>query len=104
MDEFKRIAAAFTYIHGDVAHGKMMSSPGLKCNNRVFAFEMKDGMGFRLGPDFDPDAAGLQSARPLSPFKTKPPLKGWYIVGEAEQSRWEELAGQALAFTRTLKR
>lgn len=79
-----------------------MSSPGLKCNNKVFAFHHKKEMGFRLGPSFDPVDFGLQTARPLSPFKTKPPLKGWYMVHESERSHWQKLIEIALEFTRTL--
>ncbi|NKB60468.1 MAG: hypothetical protein GKS00_29530 [Alphaproteobacteria bacterium] len=99
---FERIVAQFTAAHADVVAGKMMSAPGLKCNDKVFAFHTKDGMGFRLGPTFDPKAYGLREAAPLNPFKTKGPLKGWYVVNANEIDQWEGLAEQALAFTRTL--
>ena len=100
--EFDRIASLFVAANADVQLGKMMSSPGLKCNDKVFAFFGKDGMGFRLGPAFDPIALGLSNPMPLNPFKTKPPLKGWYVVGEAEQDKWEAVAARALNFTRRL--
>ncbi len=100
--EFDRIAALFTAQNNDVELGKMMSSSGLKCEGKVFAFHCKDGMGFRLGPQFCPDAFGLRKPMPLSPFKTKPPLKGWYIVAEDEHERWQDLATAALQFTRAL--
>ncbi len=100
--KFDRIVTAFTAMNTDVHLGKMMSAPGLKFRDKVFAFLGKDGMGFRLGPGFDPDAFGLRNPKPLNPFKTKPPLKGWYIVDETEQDKWDALATQALAFTRTL--
>ena len=100
--EFNRITNTFTTMNTDVRLGKMMSSPGLTCNGKVFAFLGKGGMGFRLGWEFDPDAFGLRNPKPLNPFKTKPPLKGWYIVEKAERGKWEALATQALAFTRTL--
>jgi hypothetical protein len=54
-------------------------------------------MGFRLGKEFDADAAGLVDWRYLSPFKTKPPIKGWIWVRPAQSERWSELAEQALA-------
>ena len=81
----------------DVFPGKMMSSPGLKYKGKVFVFFHKPEMGFRLGPDFDPDVSGLETIRLLSPFKTKAPLKGWFLIGESESERWEQLAEQALA-------
>lgn len=80
----------------DVFPGKMMSSPGLKYMGKVFVFYRRPEMGFRLGPEFNPEESGLKTVRPLSPFKTKAPLKGWFLVGEEEHERWESLAGQAL--------
>lgn len=88
--------------HHDVVEGNMMSSPGLKCNNKVFVFHYKEEMGFRLGPGFTPDEFGLRSARPLSPFRTKPPLKDWFMVHDSERGQWERLTILALEFTRTL--
>jgi len=38
----------------DMTLGKMMSSPGIKYKNKVFAFYYKDRMVFCLGKDFDP--------------------------------------------------
>lgn len=86
----------------DIFLGKMMSSPGLKYKNKVFAFYHKGEMGFRLGPEFIPEKLGLKNARLLSPFKTKPPLKGWYVVGADESNFWEKLAGIALEYTKSL--
>lgn len=99
---FQEIARSLLEQHPDVIEGKMMSSPGLKCNNKVFAFHHKDQMGFRLGPSFDPVTFGLTTAAPLSPFKTKPPLKGWFMVTSDERFRWAELSALALEFTRSL--
>ncbi len=101
-DEFERIVAQFTAMESNVHPGKMMSAPGLKYKDKVFAFLAKDGMGFRLGREFDPVAFGLINAKPLNPFKTKGPLKGWYVVDADEIDQWESLAARALAFTRTL--
>ncbi len=102
VSEFDSIADKFTVLNDDVERGKMMSSPGLKCNGKVFAFHCKDGMGFRLGQGFDPVAFGLENPKLLNPFKTKGPLKGWYIVDEDQIEKWERLAKLALNFTRTL--
>lgn len=101
-DTFNRIVDELVMQHADVAAGKMMSSPGIKVNDKVFAFLAKGDMGFRLGPDFDLDAAGVKAPRPLSPFKTKPPLKGWFLVPADESDIWWDLSEHALAFTRSL--
>ena len=74
--EFQRISKLLSEQE-DVAPGKMMSSDAIKCNNKVFAILHKDMMTFKLGSDFDPSDMGIDEWSPLSPFKTKPPLKGW---------------------------
>ncbi|MEO1258789.1 MAG: hypothetical protein AAFZ15_08320 [Bacteroidota bacterium] len=102
-EKFNAIVKNMESKHEDVHLGKMMSSPGLKVNNKVFAFYHKETMGFRLGKKFDAPNFGLKTARWLSPFKTKPPLKAWYIIDFAEVEFWEELTEMALDFTRQLK-
>ena len=47
--EFERIVATLTADDSNVSLGKMMSSPGLKYGDKVFAFQAKEAMGFRLG-------------------------------------------------------
>ncbi len=54
--------------------GKMMNAPGLKCGDKIFAFRAKQGMGFRLGREFDFNAHGSIDFERLNPFKTKGPL------------------------------
>lgn len=79
-----------------VARGKMMSSPGLKCKGKVFAFYHKEQMGFKLGKDFDPEAFGIDTWSYLSPFKQKPPMKAWFLIPFSEKEQWEKLANLAL--------
>ena len=100
--QFMALVNKFSSSNPEVIPAKMMSSPALKYRNKVFVFFHKDDMGFRLGADFDPVSFGLLSARLLSPFKTKPPLKGWYIVSAKEIEFWETLTEKALDFTMTL--
>ena len=102
-EKFNQIVEKLEAGDPNVHLGKMMSSPGLKVNNNVFTFYHKETMGFRLGKKFDAEKFGLKTARWLSPFKTKPPLKAWYIIDYEEEEFWEELAGMALEFTRLLK-
>lgn len=100
---FKVITEKYCKFDSDVQVGKMMHSPGLKYRNHVFAFYYKESMGFRLGADFDPVKFGIINAKPLSPFKTKPPLKGWFVIDKAECAQWDFLTEISLEFTKTLK-
>lgn len=75
--------------------GKMMSSPGLKYKNKVFAFFWDDHMGFKLGKEYDIAAHGSKKWSYLSPFKTKPPMKAWYVLPKEEAHLWDELTNVA---------
>ena len=81
----------------NVEPGKMMSSPGLRYKNKVFAFYYKEQMVFRLGKGFDPKSVGVNEYSLLSPFKNKAPLAGWFEVPFEYEHKWEDLARRALA-------
>lgn len=100
---FDTLVTKYSSVDPDVHLGKMMSSPGLKFKDKVFSFYHKETMGFRLGPNFDPEKMGVKNAKPLSPFKKKPPLKGWFIIEKYESNSWDVLTEMALEFTKTLK-
>lgn len=100
---FYSLVAKYSSIDPDIHLGKMMSSSGLRFKDKIFAFYHKETMGFRLGPNFNPEKMGIKNAKPLSPFKKKPPLKGWYIVEKYESNSWDVLVEMALEFTKTLK-
>ena len=51
---FRKIAEKLATENDSVSPGKMMSSPGIKCKNKVFAFYYNKQMVFRLGKEFDP--------------------------------------------------
>ena len=93
---FETIIAILTQERADVAPGKMMSSPGVTLRGKVFAFFDRGEMVFRLGKGVDPASLGITSYRPLSPFKNKPPLAGWFYVAASERQHWERLARTAL--------
>lgn len=101
LEKYNSIATEFSN-HPDVILGKMMSSPGIKVNDKVFAFFHKDEMGFRLGKQFEPEAYGVHKYHLLSPFKTKPPLKAWFILPKEEIENWQEFATIAYNFTKNL--
>ncbi len=79
-----------------VTHGKMMSSPGLKYKNKVFAFYYNREMTFRLGKGFDLKGYGIDQYSLLSPFKNKPPLAAWFNIPYDYRDQWEHLAELAL--------
>lgn len=62
LKEFERIVEKLSKQEG-VILGKMMSSPGLKYNNKVFAFYYKDQMCFKLGESKTPDELGIDLLR-----------------------------------------
>lgn len=83
-----------------VEYGKMMSSLAVTFGGKVFVFycdnNLMSGIGARLGRDFDIDGLQLRGWTVLSPFKTKPPLKDWFVIGTEDAARWSEIARIAL--------
>ncbi len=96
---FNRIVEQIT-IEEDVILGKMMSLPGLKYNNKVFAFYHKGNMVFKLISSKLLDDLGVEYEL-LSPFKIKPPLKGWFVVNSIFVNSWELLTKEALEVMKT---
>jgi hypothetical protein len=91
---FRVIADELIAAHDAVTLGRMMSSPAITRNNKVFAFYHADAMVFKLGEDFEPKSAGISSYELLSPFKNKPPMRAWFRI--PDQSKWTMLAEEAL--------
>ena len=100
VEHWKALAAELVAREKGVSHGKMMSSDAVTFGGRVFAFYTGtgrfEGLGIRLGRAFDVDRLALSSWEYLAPFKSKPPMKDWILVGPAERERWPELARLAL--------
>lgn len=92
---YRSIAEAMTSRHDHVAEGKMMSRPAIQYKGKVFAFYRKQQMVFKLGDDYSPEEDGIPDWSPLAPFKTKPPLKGWFSISFDHEDRWPELAERA---------
>jgi len=93
---FSAIVERLTQEHNDITPGKMMSSPGIQYQGKVFAFFYNNKMVFKLGRDFQPETLGIHEYSLLAPFKTKPPMVDWFEIPATEQQRWEELARYAL--------
>jgi hypothetical protein len=94
--QFQAIAEKLAAESQAITVGKMMSSPGIRYDNKVFAFFYKEGMVFRFGRGFDPATMGIHDYQLLSPFKTRPPLLDWFEISSAYMQQWEALARVAL--------
>ena len=99
---FDQICKKFTDNYPDVKKGEMMSAPGLKYRNKIFTFFHNNAMCFRVGAKFDLWSFGITNPKPLTPFKTKPPLKGWYYIENNESKFWDDLNEEAMKFTQLL--
>lgn len=95
--EFEFIADEFTQMFDGVTRGKMMHSPGIKSNNKVFAFYHEEAMIFKLGKRTDSFLTQYPESSYLNPFKQKPPMKGWLVVPSKYAGHWRTLAKEALA-------
>jgi hypothetical protein len=95
---FSEIAETLMNRDNEVGLGKMMSSPGIQYKGKNFAFLHNNEMTFKLGKQFNAEANGIHEVRYLNPFKTKPPLKAWYIITESQSYIWPELAEMALDY------
>ncbi len=93
---FDDITAKLCQINRNIGDGNMMSSPGIKYKNKVFAFYHDRAMIFRLGKGFDIESEGVNTYEFLNPFKNKPPMKGWFVVPVTEIDNWQKLAEIAM--------
>ncbi len=78
-----------------ISLGKMMTASGLKWKTKVFAFFYEDAMTFKLGKDYAIEDHEIADFAFLSPFKTKPPMKAWYIISAKYMDKWESLTNIA---------
>jgi len=97
---WQMLAAHLVMSETGVEHGKMMSSDAVTLRGKVFAFHTTkgrfEGLGVRLGRDFDVESLKLASWQHLTPFKSRPPMLDWILVGPEEAGRWGDLAALAL--------
>ena len=93
---FNSITEKLSKTHHLVTRGKMMSAPGIRYKNKVFAFYYDKEMIFRLGKDFGPETFGVKKYRLLNPFKNKAAMKNWFQIPFSEKAKWEKLVIYAL--------
>ncbi len=100
--QYQKIAELFVSSETDVEHGRMMSSPAITCNGKVFAFyyNKMDSICCKLGKEYDITGLGVKKYELLNPFKNKPPMAGWYVVPMEYKTKWEKLAKEALKIMR----
>ena len=107
QSEWTALSQRYAAEHDGVEIGRMMSAQALTYLGRVFAFHSTKGggigLGCRLGRDFPFADLKLNDWRHLAPFKTKPPMKDWIVVGEADVGRWPELLDLALSVAKNRK-
>src|SRR5258708_34494835 len=71
---FRSIAALLARENSAITVGKMMSSPALHYQGKVFAFYDGKKMVFRLGRDFKPETFNIQNSRLLARCKPNQPM------------------------------
>ncbi|MEL6524257.1 MAG: hypothetical protein AAFQ07_00975 [Chloroflexota bacterium] len=92
---FDTIRTQMVDRHVHVSTGKMMRSEAITYKDKVFAFYGRaEMMCFKLGRDFDHEAHGITDYTVLAPFKSRPPMKDWFLVPDSTQ--WERLSQLAL--------
>lgn len=104
--EWDKLVRAMMAAHSDIESGRMMSADALLCRGKVFVFFSTKGggigLGARVGREADVSMLGLSHWQHLAPFKTKPPMKDWIVVGAADQAQWREVADYC--YKKALKR
>ncbi len=93
---FEELRDQLTAKDQSLAAGRMMSSPAIIHQDKVFCFlSRKYKMVFKLGKGYDLNQLP-HPASEFSPFKSKKPLSGWYEVDFAYSNYWPTLASKAL--------
>ena len=102
MPNYEHLFDSLIAREDDVSPGVMMREPALKCNGKVFMFyyEAKEAMCFKLGKNFPIEEHGVSEYSHLNPFKNKPPMMAWYLVGGEYEETWDRLAESALTSMR----
>lgn len=94
-DQFQSIVEEMTREYPEVSTGNMMSSPALTHKKKVFAFYYNHQMVFKLGEHTVTHMEKYPGSSFLSPFKRKPPMKGWLVVPSDYAGAWKALAETA---------
>ncbi len=100
LEKFEAIQEQLCYGHEHVTQGKMMSSPAIHYQGKVFAFYSRKGaMVFKLGKGYPVETLKVSTAI-FSPFKSKKPLSGWYEVPLEDSTYWPDMCELALSIAK----
>ncbi|MEM8846523.1 MAG: hypothetical protein AAGD17_05410 [Bacteroidota bacterium] len=95
FEKFDEIRQKLCLQYLKVTEGKMMSSPAIHFNKKVFAFFSRDNkMVFKLGTNL-PSISGVELVE-FNPFRNKGLLTGWYETDYIHHATWKELTEMAL--------
>jgi hypothetical protein len=101
---WRKLADDLLAREAGVARGRMMSSDAVTFGGKVFAFYTTRGrfagLGVRLGREVDVFSLKLTEWEYLAPFKSKPPMMDWVLIGRKDGARWPEMARLALDIMR----
>lgn len=104
-DAWLALAEALVAKETGVERGRMMSSDAVTFGGKVFAFYTTKGhfagLGVKLGRDLDVFSLKLTEWEYLAPFKSKPPMMDWIVVGNQDRDRWPEMARLAFDVMRS---
>ena len=75
------------------------TNPGLRAGGRIFAMLVRGELVVKLPADRCSELVAAGAARPFDRGQGRP-LREWVVVGEAAESEWPGLAGEALTFVR----
>lgn len=89
---YEEIADSLVNEQKGTAYGKMMSSPAILYKKKVFTFYYNNSMVFKFGKDFDIISTGVMQYELLNPFRNKPAMAGWYVIGHNDADKWQDLA------------
>lgn len=99
-EDWEEVSAVLLMLP-DAAPGRMMSANAVTRNGKVFAFCStkggREGLGLRIPRDVDLSAFALTDWQHLAPFKTRPPMKDWIVVGREDRDKWVPLGRLAHA-------
>src|SRR5690348_3364457 len=87
IDEFEKLAAAFTKIEG-VSASQMFGKPCLKINGKAFLAQHKETVVFKLTDPDHAKALALPGAMLWDPSGKNRPMKEWVALSATESSKF----------------
>ena len=104
FDCFEDIRQGICAKYDEVTEGKMMHSPAIHYNGKVFAFfSRKLKMVVKLGKEFPLETLEVE-VQEFSPFTTKAALSGWYEVDFLHKDAWPVMADLAFHLAKNQNR